>query len=386
MDPDLAAIVFDISGPKRTQAGFAGDDGPRAAFPWIVGRRKNYGICTLGATNIKDIYVGDEVEAYERERQFKLQHSNPIEDGVVVNWNDMEKVWHHAFYDRLKAEPEQHPLLIADRVVLAPKDNRKMMTQVVFETFNVPAFYASYDCSLSMHMNDNSPSRNTGLCIYSCDTFTSVTPVVDGMVMRHAAKRLAIGGRDITDLLQGSLAEKGYDIQRSTVEDMKRKLCHVTQGSNDHHQFLIGDLEAMMSKKLYTLPDGQVIDIDKEERTRAPEIMFNSTNVEQSLHLAGLESIMRCDETVRQDIAGNVLISGGNMRFPGLKERLQKELDKITPADWLPVEVRVLKNEKTSAWISGSILASLSTFSQMWISAADYNETGPSIVHRKCFY
>lgn len=39
---------------------------------------------------------------------------------------------------------------------------------------------------------------------------------------------------------------------------------------------------------------------------------------------------------------------------------------------------------KYSVWIGGSILASLSTFSQIVVLRKDYDETGPSIVHQKC--
>ena len=37
-----------------------------------------------------------------------------------------------------------------------------------------------------------------------------------------------------------------------------------------------------------------------------------------------------------------------------------------------------------AAWIGGSILTSLSTFDSMWVTKQEYNESGPSVVHRKC--
>lgn len=49
------------------------------------------------------------------------------------------------------------------------------------------------------------------------------------------------------------------------------------------------------------------------------------------------------------------------------------------------VKIVAPPERKYSSWIGGSILASLSTFQQMWISKQDYDESGPSIVHRKCF-
>lgn len=70
--------------------------------------------------------------------------------------------------------------------------------------------------------------------------------------------------------------------------------------------------------------------------------------------------------------------------FPGLSDRLQHELTKMAPSS-MKVRVVAPPERKYSVWIGGSILASLSTFQQMWITKQEYDESGPSIVHRKCF-
>ena len=54
-------------------------------------------------------------------------------------------------------------------------------------------------------------------------------------------------------------------------------------------------------------------------------------------------------------------------------------------APFLSFQIIAPPERKYSVWIGGSILASLSTFQQMWISKQEYDESGPSIVHRKCF-
>lgn len=84
-----------------------------------------------------------------------------------------------------------------------------------------------------------------------------------------------------------------------------------------------------------------------------------------------------------KDWWGNIVLSGGNTMFPGIEERLTKELiDMAQPS--MKVKVIAASERKYYLWIGGSILASLSTFSHMWISRAEYDETGPKIVHRKC--
>jgi len=74
----------------------------------------------------------------------------------------------------------------------------------------------------------------------------------------------------------------------------------------------------------------------------------------------------------------------GTTMCPGFADRLQKEMIALAPST---TKVRVLaeSERKFAAWIGGSILSSLSTFQTMWISKQEYNESGPSILHRKCF-
>lgn len=70
--------------------------------------------------------------------------------------------------------------------------------------------------------------------------------------------------------------------------------------------------------------------------------------------------------------------------FPGLAERVQKELARLAPST-IKVSVHAPAERKDSAWIGGSILGSLSTSQSMWISKEEYNECGSVVVHRKCF-
>ena len=93
---------------------------------------------------------------------------------------------------------------------------------------------------------------------------------------------------------------------------------------------------------------------------------------------------MKCDVDIRKDLYANIVFSGGTTMFAGFADRLSKELNGMAPAT-MKVKVVAPPERKYSVWIGGSILSSLSTFQSMWISKAEYDESGPAIVHRKCF-
>jgi len=183
------------------------------------------------------------------------------------------------------------------------------------------------------------------------------------------------------------LAERGNTFsttaEREIIRDVKEKLCYV---SMDFDADMIAAKQTAGMEKEYELPDGNVITLGNE-MFRCPEVLFQPSLIGKEaagVHDLIFQSIMKCDVDLRKDMYANIVLSGGTTMFGNIGDRISKEIGSLAPPS-VKVKVATPDERKYSVWIGGSILASLSTFQQRWISNDEYNEYGPNIVHKKCF-
>jgi len=373
MNENSNPVVID-NGSAMCRAGFGGDDAPRTAFPAVVGRPSPDGL--MAKMPQDSTFVGDEALA----NRGMLTLKYPIEHGVVTNWDDMEKIWHHTFYNELRVVPEEHPVLLTE-APLNPKANREKLTQIMFENFSVPGLYVASPGTLSLY----SAGRTTGIVLDCGEGVSCSTPIYEGYSLSDGITRFNVAGAEVTSELRRRLAERRLNLtstaEREILRDIKEKVCYVALNYADELK------EA--SDKTYELPDGEIITIRGEDRISCPETLFSSADAVylsrdtfEGIHSMVYASIIKCDADLHAGLFGNIILAGGTTMLPGIQERMTKEMQALVPPT-MQIKVVAPPERKHSVWIGGSILASLSTFQQMWISKQEYDDSGPSIVHRK---
>jgi len=375
-ESENTVVVLD-NGSGMVKAGFAGEEAPQCVFPAIVGRPKN--ASAMMGTNQKNEYIGDEAA----QKRGILNLNYPIAAGIVESWEDMEKVWHHTFYNELRVSPNEIKGVLLTEAPRQPKANREKMVQIMFETFEVQNIYVAIQAVMSLY----SAGRTTGLVTDSGDGVTHTVPVFEGFSLPHAVEKMEIAGRVLTNYLQKLLLESGHNFTSAAeleiVREIKEELCFIAQNYEEEKEQATKSSE---HDKQYTLPDKAVITIPASVRMGAPELIYkpqlNGMSC-KSIDALAWASVSAADIDVRRDLCKNIIMSGGSTMYEGMADRLKQELVNRAPSG---AEIRVVAaaDRKYAVWKGGSTLASLSTFESSWVTKEDYEEHGAAVIHRKC--
>lgn len=349
-------LVLD-NGSGTIRAGYAGTDLPAAYFPSYVGRPKHTRVLAGGVEG--DVFIG--ARAQELRGLLKIRY--PLEHGVVTDWEDMERIWNHVYYNELHTVPEDHPVLLTEPP-MNPRGNRERAAEVLFEKFAVPAVYCSVQAVLSLYAS----GRTTGVVLDSGDGVTHSVPVYEGFAINGGVRRVDVAGRDVTEYMQLLLRKGGHvfhtSAEKEIVRIMKEKTSYVSADPRkEEKEWSQGLWKAEKREALYELPDGKRIKIGAE-RFRAPEILFDPELIGleyPGVHQMLVDSIGRVDMDLRRSMYGNIVLSGGATLTKGFGDRLLAELQRQAVKD-THIKIFAPPERKYSTWIGGSILAALSTF------------------------
>ena len=375
-EADNQIVIID-NGSGMMKAGFAGEEAPSAVFPSIVGRPKNQS--AMQGLNQKNLFIGD--EANQKRGILNLKY--PIETGIINDWDDMQAVWHHTFFNELRCNPTEVQGVLITEAPRNPKVNREQMITQMFETFEVQNTYIAIQAVMSLYAT----GRSTGLVVDSGDGVSHTVPVFEGFSIPHAIEKMQIAGRVLTNYTQKLLLEMGESFTSSAeleiVKAIKEKVCFVAL---NYEEESVAAENSSQLDEVYELPDRRKITIGGKLRMQAPELIFQpQLNGEscKSLHALAWASVSNSDIDVRKDLCKNVILSGGTTMYSGISERLKQELEALAPAG---SEFRIVAtpDRKYAVWKGASTLASLSTFVDSMITAEEFQENGAAVVHRKC--
>lgn len=426
---DVGALVLEL-GSGYCKAGYAGDDAPKAVFPSHVGYVEKAkpagdaqpmevdGAEAQPAAAGKDWFVDMPIYEYRDNMEIKPTLVN----GEVSDWEAAEEIYKHALHGRLQSVTSQHPLLMVEQA-FAASEQRAKMCEMMFEKFESPAFFLSKDAVLAAF----AAGRATGLVVDIGSGLTRVSPVHDGYILKKGITKNNLAGEAISQWMHRCITGKGtqvrphYSIEKSEVKpgemkclprvlahetesfknwmiydvvrDVKESLCHVSEC-----RFVEDNYEGT-PPKVYELPDGSTVEL-AVDRFKIPEALLNPAFGDDTILAAahsqeagkaiGLvqmfnESVGKCDPDLRRDLFSNIILTGGGSLFDGLEVRVHNELAETLPSQKIRIVASGVNTERRfSAWIGGSILGSLGTFHQLWISKAEYNEEGAHLVEKRC--
>lgn len=422
---EVGALVFDI-GSYSFRAGYAGEDTPKAEIPTHVGvvdeietamEMDGAALKTEDQTPMPDgkEYLIDTV--YMKHARKGMELTSFLKDGMVENWDMFEKVMDYVYSRSIKSEASIHPLLMSEPA-WCTKAKREKMTEIMFEKYNIPAFFLCKNSVLSAFAN----GRSTALILDSGATHTSAVPVYDGYVLTQGIVKSPLAGDFMTIECRKMMEELGVEVvppyliqSKEAIADKqmpkwkKKENIDVTKS---FHNYMVKDVlqdfaasvlqvsdtpydqnsvDSMPSVH-YEFPNGYNQDFGWE-RFKACEGLFDPSVIKeaQGNSMLGVghvvtTSVGMCDIDIRPSLYGGVIVVGGNSLIQGFTDRLNRDLSNKTPPSMrLKIIAAASSAERRfSSWIGGSILASLGSFQQMWVSKQEYEEGGKSCVERKC--
>ena len=164
-----------------------------------------------GANN-KNHYVGEEAMS----KRDILDIKYPIKNGIVTNWEDMERVWHHTLSNELCASPEDVSGVLVTEAPHNPSANREKMVTILFESFGFHAVAIALQPVMSLYNS----GRSTGLVVDSGEGFTHTVPVYEGSYMPAGINKIEIAGRAINDFCKKLLLNAGLSFTSSLEKEI----------------------------------------------------------------------------------------------------------------------------------------------------------------------
>ena len=400
---EVSSLVFDL-GTFNHRIGYSGEDSPKISYQPVMGE--------------------DSDKYYFHE--YGLRYINPKtkvksfmnKDGTIDNFDLFEKNLNYILEENLYINLSDHPLLFSEPS-LHNKSNRIKLTEFMFEKYKIPAIYICKSAVLSGF----SCGRSTCLVFDSGHNTTYAVPVNEGYALQKSLIKNNIAGDWVTNLVEKNLEKRNINInpffkfkvkkdgEKYKTEFLKDDAIFDKTYENFWKKEIIRDLKesclttndealkydeakdefipnSVNQELIYDLPDKNTINMT-HDKNLILERVFNPVKEYPEFmgyHQMVNDAISKSDLEIKKELYSNIFLCGGNTLFSGFPERFQKQIINTNKQTF---KIKIITHpsnteRKFSAWIGGSILSSLGTFHQLWLSLAEFEEHGASIIERKC--
>ncbi|KAI1002630.1 Actin-related protein 4 [Podosphaera aphanis] len=336
--------------------------------------------------------------------------------------------------DNVEKPMEEHPLLMTETSWNSGQ-NREKAIEIAMESWGCPAFWLARNSVLAAF----GAGKATALVIDIGASTASVTAIHDGLILKKSIQRSPIAGNWLSSQIRSlfSIQEPRVEIiphymiasklpvdlnspaqanfrqfekpptdsfrvfeEDRVLTEFKESVVQVWSGPGRLSSAAangINNYEIAKSQpsRRFELPDG-ANRLWGVERYTVAEGFFDEKAVLSSFGDAPVAKTQTLPELVRLSVSGvdvdirgallqNIVVVGGTSLIQGIVERLDNELRQLYPGARIKINAAGLVSErKFASWIGGSILGSLGTFHQMWISKKEYEEFGVNIVEKRC--
>ena len=400
---EVSSLVFDL-GTFNHRIGYSGEDSPKISYQPVVGEDS-------------DKYYFHEYGLRYKNPKTKVK-SFMNKDGTIDNFDLFEKNLNYILEENLYINLSDHPLLFSEPS-LHNKSNRIKLTEFMFEKYKIPAIYICKSAVLSGF----SCGRSTCLVFDSGHNTTYAVPVNEGYALQKSLIKNNIAGDWVTNLVEKNLEKRNINInpffkfkvkkdgEKYKTEFLKDDAIFDKTYENFWKKEIIRDLKesclttndealkydeakdefipnSVNQELIYDLPDKNTINMT-HDKNLILERVFNPVKEYPEFmgyHQMVNDAISKSDLEIKKELYSNIFLCGGNTLFSGFPERFQKQIINTNKQTF---KIKIITHpsnteRKFSAWIGGSILSSLGTFHQLWLSLAEFEEHGASIIERKC--
>ncbi|CDW54971.1 Putative actin [Trichuris trichiura] len=456
---DVNALLFD-PGNSTFRLGYSGDSFPKYYLPSVFGYLPNeeleprHGVYESADDGQQTLNHAPRLRQRCRGRsgeyifdpsslcipREKVEMKPLLEDGMIYDWDMFETLMRYCFQFCFLNQHESKPIFFTEPI-WNTKEKREQLAELMFETFDVPAFYLGKTASLVAISHE----QPTSLVVDCGSSGTSVVSVMDGIPLLKTVNRTPLGGDVLTESCHTLIKKHGgevvprYKVLRKVFFFLRPprsiarlNLPQVTQSYSDYQVKLVledfkhaglrllekpfKEQSASSPNKLrkfeYEFPNA-VRTVFRSEHYKIPEVLFRPSYADslakdltlRSITDVTMDTVNRSDVELRPVLLKHLVLTGGCTLIPGFQKRFLHELvTSCAHLQWYPdITIKPTDNagsfltrikihhipsfleSTTAAYVGASIVTSQGTFQQLWISKEQYEEYGKQFIQTTPF-